>query len=72
MAKSNPILADFRTNLTSIGSGDRNYPGESCLPINFGLVPGIASGTNATIQIQYNGGDSILYQVCVRFDCVVF
>ncbi|KAI8379958.1 hypothetical protein EDC96DRAFT_454806 [Choanephora cucurbitarum] len=62
VAKSNPILSDFRINLTSIGSGDRNYPGESCLPIDFSLVPVIASGTNATIQVQYNGGDGILYQ----------
>ncbi|KAI8364600.1 hypothetical protein BD560DRAFT_303943, partial [Blakeslea trispora] len=62
VAKSNPALADFTTNLTSIGSGDRYYPGQSCLPIDFSLDPGLQSGTNATIQIQYNAGDSILYQ----------
>ncbi|KAI8058978.1 uncharacterized protein B0P05DRAFT_559236 [Gilbertella persicaria] len=63
VAKNNPSAADFNTNLTTIGSGGRNYPEAACLPLNLNLDPGITAGTNATLQVQYNGGDSILYQV---------
>ncbi|KAG9026398.1 hypothetical protein FRB95_008885 [Tulasnella sp. JGI-2019a] len=38
--------------------------GEMCVPVNISSlgVSGVGEGTNATILVQYNGGDSPLYQ----------
>ncbi|KDQ19849.1 hypothetical protein BOTBODRAFT_27273 [Botryobasidium botryosum FD-172 SS1] len=49
-----PPLAPF----TAVGQGS------FCIPVNVGALnlAGVQSGTNATIQIQYDGGDGNLYQ----------
>jgi len=38
--------------------------GEMCVPVNISAlgVSGVGDGTNATIQVQFNGGDGDLYQ----------
>ncbi|KAG8984283.1 hypothetical protein FRB94_006195 [Tulasnella sp. JGI-2019a] len=38
--------------------------GEMCVPVNISAlgVPGVGEGTNATILVQFNGGDGSLYQ----------
>ncbi|KAG9050272.1 hypothetical protein FS837_006713 [Tulasnella sp. UAMH 9824] len=38
--------------------------GEACIPVDVASlnVPGVQNGTNATIQVQFNGGDGWLYQ----------
>ncbi|KAG8969787.1 hypothetical protein FRC03_000613 [Tulasnella sp. 419] len=42
-----------------------NGAGDVCYPVDFQTLglPDIPDGTNATIQIQYDGGDGNLYQV---------
>lgn len=42
--------------------------GEVCIPVDIASlgVPGVQDGTNATIQVQFNGGDGELYQVRVQ------
>ncbi|KAF8605009.1 hypothetical protein BDV93DRAFT_439668, partial [Ceratobasidium sp. AG-I] len=38
--------------------------GEACIPVNIGAlgIANVVNGTNATIQIQFDGGDGNLYQ----------
>ncbi|KAI9277410.1 hypothetical protein BY458DRAFT_504897 [Sporodiniella umbellata] len=44
----------------NVGSGSRAYPQAACLPLT--LDKSITEGTNATLQVIYNGGDGLLYQ----------
>ncbi|ORY95937.1 hypothetical protein BCR43DRAFT_407835, partial [Syncephalastrum racemosum] len=60
---SNPSTADFTgSNATTVATGQRNYPEQACLPIDLGNATSVSAGTNATIQVLYNGGDGNLYQ----------
>lgn len=64
ITSSNPSTSDFTgSNATVIGSGSRNYPGDACLTVSTNNGTDIKAGTNATIQITYDGGDGSLYQV---------
>ncbi|KAI9315400.1 hypothetical protein BX666DRAFT_1811953, partial [Dichotomocladium elegans] len=64
IASNNPSTADFTgNNATVVAHGSRNYPGPSCLSVNLGNATHIAAGTNATLQVQFEGGDGVLYQV---------
>lgn len=58
----NPSAADFSgTNVNKLAEGSRKFPEVACLPVEFGS--NIEDGTNATLQVVYNGGDGLLYQV---------
>lgn len=64
ITSNNPSTSDFTgNNATVIGSGSRNYPGDACLTVSTNNGTDIKAGTNATIQITYDGGDGSLYQV---------
>jgi hypothetical protein len=63
---SNPGAADFTAQNTTVYNGTNSFPEQACLPADLSKVSGIADGTNATLQIVYNAGDDILYQVCFR------
>jgi hypothetical protein len=59
---NNPSAADFSgANVKKVTEGSRSFPEAACLPVQFGNE--VQDGTNATIQIIYNGGDGLLYQV---------
>lgn len=62
LAKNDPTTSDFSnaTNLVQVAQGGRAYPQAACLPLAFN---DIKSNTNVTLQIVYNGGDGLLYQV---------
>ncbi|KAI7851647.1 hypothetical protein BDC45DRAFT_515502 [Circinella umbellata] len=60
---ANPSASDF-SSAPTVANGSRNYPGEGCLPIDLSSVSNASAGTNATIQVIYDGGDGSLYQ-CV-------
>ncbi|CDS12300.1 hypothetical protein LRAMOSA04495 [Lichtheimia ramosa] len=63
ITSNNPSTSDFTgNNATVIGSGSRNYPGDACLTVSTNNGTDIKAGTNATIQITYDGGDGSLYQ----------
>ncbi|KAI8375313.1 hypothetical protein EDC96DRAFT_496781 [Choanephora cucurbitarum] len=58
---NNPSTNDFSgSSLKQLATGTRSYPQNACLPFQFG--DDVENGTNATIQVEYNGGDGILYQ----------
>ncbi|KAI8344932.1 hypothetical protein BD560DRAFT_411704 [Blakeslea trispora] len=58
---NNPSTSDFSgSSLKELASGTRTFPQGACLPFQFG--DDIKDGTNATIQVEYNGGDGMLYQ----------
>lgn len=58
----NPTAGDFTAaNLRQLTDGTRTYPQAACLPFEFGSD--VQDGTRATLQIVYNGGDGLLYQV---------
>ncbi|KAF9335503.1 hypothetical protein BG006_011359 [Podila minutissima] len=60
---NSPAAADFTAAAaTPARSVSVAHPGHSCLQLDLSSFKGAASGTNATIQIVYNGGDSPLYQ----------
>jgi len=60
----NPSINDFNAaNLRQLSDGTRAYPQTACLPFEFGSD--VQDGTKATLQIVYNGGDGLLYQVKV-------
>lgn len=59
---NNPDSNAF-ANASTVGGGQRNYPLQSCLSVDLSNVTQATDGTNATFQIMYNAGDSILYQV---------
>lgn len=62
LPKNNPTTADFTSaNLVQVAQGGRNYPQAACLPIAFG--DNLKANTNVTLQVVYNGGDGLLYQV---------
>lgn len=63
LAKNNPTTADFSntSSLVQVAQGGRNYPQAACLPLSF--TQDIKSNTNVTLQVVYNGGDGLLYQV---------
>jgi hypothetical protein len=70
IVNNNPATADFSTNqLVQVANGTRNYPQAACLPLDLSKNTAIKAGTNATIQIVFNGGDGSLYQVII--DCVI-
>lgn len=58
----NPSADDFNAaNLHQLTDGTRSYPQAACLPFEFNSD--VQDGTKATLQIVYNGGDGLLYQV---------
>ncbi|KAI8066966.1 uncharacterized protein B0P05DRAFT_475496 [Gilbertella persicaria] len=60
---NNPNTSDFSGSaVKQLAQGTRSYPEASCLAFQFGSD--VQDGTNATLQIVYNGGDGMLYQ-CV-------
>lgn len=65
VAKNDPVTADFSTTseLVQVSSGTRSYPQAACLSLNLSNSTSIINGTNATIQVIFNGGDGLLYQV---------
>ncbi|KAI8370330.1 uncharacterized protein BYT42DRAFT_581852 [Radiomyces spectabilis] len=63
LVNGNPTASDFSgDNLKEIASGQRNYPQQACLPVDFSKVSDAKNGANATLQIIFNGGDGELYQ----------
>jgi hypothetical protein len=55
-------LSDFSsTPLQNFFSTSKEGP--YCIPVGFASFPDAKNGTNATIQIQHDGGDGNLYQV---------
>ncbi|KAI9488539.1 hypothetical protein BDB00DRAFT_847681 [Zychaea mexicana] len=58
---ANPSTDDFNSG-TTVAKGSRPYPAEACLPVDLSSVSNASAGTNATLQITYNGGDGTLYQ----------
>lgn len=62
LASNSPSVADFSntSNLVEVAQGGRSYPQAACLPLAF---KNIAPNTNVTLQVAYNGGDGLLYQV---------
>lgn len=60
---SNPSAADFTAQNSTVSNGTNNFPEQACLPVDLSKYSNIADGTNATLQIVYNAGDSILYEV---------
>ncbi|KAG2229758.1 hypothetical protein INT48_004762 [Thamnidium elegans] len=62
LAKNDPTTADFSTAVVAVSSGTRNYPQAACLSLNLSNGTGITNGSNATIQVIFNGGDGLLYQ----------
>jgi hypothetical protein len=57
-----PVVADFSSNASQIGSGSRSYPEKACLSVDLSKNSAIKDGVNGTLQIVYNGGDGLLYQ----------
>ncbi|KAI9261825.1 hypothetical protein EDC94DRAFT_541039 [Helicostylum pulchrum] len=63
VAKNDPTTADFSTSeLVQVSSGTRSYPQAACLPLSLSNSTSITNGSNATIQVIFNGGDGLLYQ----------
>lgn len=60
---NNPGAADFTAQNSTVSNGTNNFPEQACLPVDLSKYSNIADGTNATLQIVYNAGDSILYEV---------
>ncbi|KAI7868438.1 hypothetical protein BDF14DRAFT_1724581 [Spinellus fusiger] len=46
----------------NVASGNNNFPLQACFPVNLSQVPNAKNGTNATLQVIFNGGDGLLYQ----------
>jgi hypothetical protein len=68
IVNNNPTVADFSTNqLVEVATGNRNYPEAACLSLDLGKNTAIKAGTNATIQVIFNGGDGLLYQVLICY-----
>lgn len=68
LVNNDPTVAAFSTsNLTQVASGSRNYPQSACLQLDLGNSSSVANGVNATIQVVFNGGDGLLYQVKKNF-----
>ena len=61
--KSNPGAADFSSQNATVANGTNSFPDQACLPVDLSKVNGAVDGTPATLQIVYNAGDSLLYQV---------
>lgn len=61
VVKNDPTASDFSSNVVKVAEGTRSYPEESCLPLNFN--DSFKTNTNVTLQVVYNGGDGLLYQV---------
>ncbi|CAO3657711.1 unnamed protein product [Umbelopsis ramanniana] len=59
---SNPGAADFTASNTTVANGTNAFPEQACLQVDLSKVSGAVDGANATLQIVYNAGDSILYQ----------
>ncbi|KAG2185003.1 hypothetical protein INT43_000916 [Umbelopsis isabellina] len=59
---SNPSAADFTAQNSTVSNGTNSFPEQACLPVDLSKYSNIADGTNATLQIVYNAGDSILYE----------
>ncbi len=66
------VLVSTVANPTSFDNFSQALPftqltgeGAFCLPLNFATsnVTGLSEGQNVTIQIQFDGGDSPLFQV---------
>jgi hypothetical protein len=63
LLKSDPVTADFTgSKLVPVSEGTRNYPQKTCIALDFSRSKA-TSGTDATLQIIFNGGDGELYQV---------
>lgn len=68
LVENSPAVADFSSsNLTQVASGNRNYPQSACLSLDLTKDASIVNGANATIQVVFNGGDGLLYQVSNLF-----
>ncbi|KAG0333242.1 hypothetical protein BG004_000918 [Podila humilis] len=60
---NSPTAADFLAAAgTPAQSVDVPHPDLSCISLDLSSFKGATAGTNATIQIVYDGGDSPLYQ----------
>lgn len=55
------INAITGNSTVQVGKGSRSYPQAACLPLQ--LTDSIKNGTSTTLQVVYNGGDGLLYQV---------
>ena len=42
--------------------------GKYCFPVDFAAagISGVSDGTNVTIQLEFDGGDGNLFQVCIH------
>lgn len=61
VTKQNPTASDFTSGTVQVAQGSRTYPQAACLPITFN--DSFKANTNVTLQVVYNGGDGLLYQV---------
>ncbi|KAI9361087.1 hypothetical protein BD770DRAFT_318236 [Pilaira anomala] len=64
LRNANPTVPDFTgSDLYTVAYGARDYPEDSCIAFDVSNTTEFANGTSATIQIVFNGGDGVLYQV---------
>ncbi|KAG0226368.1 hypothetical protein BGW41_004222 [Actinomortierella wolfii] len=61
--KSSAAESDFtQVQANLAGKATTNSPGSNCIGVDLKAQLGVKDGQNATIQVRYDGGDSILYQ----------
>lgn len=58
---NNPQTQDYNSSAVTVAQGQIDHPEGACLPLN--IANNTQSGTNATLQVIFNGGDGALYQV---------
>jgi hypothetical protein len=63
----NPTAADFTGSNTTVANGTNSFPEQACLPVDLSSVSGAVDGAVGTLQIVYNAGDGLLYQVMNSF-----
>ena len=65
LTKPNPTANDFtQANFVQVAQGGRSYPQGACLPLSFN--DSFKPNTNVSLQVVYNGGDGLLYQVRIN------
>jgi hypothetical protein len=61
---NNDLSGNYSTSdLIEVASGSRSYPQDACLSLDITKNANVKDGVNGTIQVTFNGGDGILYQV---------
>lgn len=64
---NNDLTGNYSNNdLVQVATGSRNYPQNACLSLDLGKNAAIKDGMNGTIQVTFDGGDGVLYQVMLH------